>query len=152
MRSQYLSTFCKWMSWCQSHCPSGFHPPPLVQRFWSLSGGALSQWRVYSKTTQKWPSNNCAQLLIGSLELHVPSSSACSSAPASRAEFSVSGCCLHACLCTLCCVVSSWRRESTWYYHCCHLALYAMNQGGHIQIHICYCTCTAQMTIWCENF
>lgn len=147
MRSRYLSTFCKWMSWCQSHCPPGFHPPPLVQRFWSLSGAALSQWRVYSKTTQKWPSNNCAQLLIGSLELHVPSSSACSSAPASRAEFSVSGCCLHACLCPLWCIVSSRRRDSTWYYNCRQLVLYAMNQGGHIQIHICYCTCTTQITI-----
>lgn len=41
MRGRYLSTFCKWMSWCQSHCPPGFHPPPLVQRFWSLSWCSL---------------------------------------------------------------------------------------------------------------
>uniref|UniRef100_A0A3Q3IQM8 Ig-like domain-containing protein n=1 Tax=Monopterus albus TaxID=43700 RepID=A0A3Q3IQM8_MONAL len=30
---RYPNTFCKWMSWCQSHCPPGFHPPPLL---WAL--------------------------------------------------------------------------------------------------------------------
>lgn len=61
-------------SWCWSHCPPGFHPPPLLRRFWSVSGGVLSQFVL--KPTKKWPRSSIGWCrLIGSLELCVPSSS-----------------------------------------------------------------------------
>ncbi len=37
------------MSWRQSHCPPGFHPPPLLHRLWSVSVEVLSHRRVYSR-------------------------------------------------------------------------------------------------------